>query len=330
MKSGNRSIVHVAVFVALIIALGLAAKHSESFVPKGKTLDGSYTENPFERRDRFFGTAVAGPHIWIVGTEGKIVHSTDSGKTWEIQASGVEENLQDAAAWDERRAIIVGDDNLVLVTENGGETWKRVDAPKTRVVNKLHRVVTGAGGEAWAVGVMNTVLYSSDWGNSWQRKSKVMDVAVNDISVLGDVLVCVGEFGNIWRSGDRGETWQAVELPIESSLMAVDFRDARNGVAVGLNGMVLVSSDQGKTWQKAQGVGTTEHLFDIAWHNDGWMAVGDSGVYLTGEKGESAWKAGKLSQRELGWHTELSRKNSGVVIVGITSGKLADGEWSYF
>ena len=107
----------------------------------------------------------------MAGSGGKVVRSDDGGQSWSIQETGATENLQAIDAWDPDRAVAVGNDGVVLVTADGGESWTRVDVPRSDIANKLIRVRCAADGEAWAVGVMGMILHSRDWGASWQRRA---------------------------------------------------------------------------------------------------------------------------------------------------------------
>ena len=51
------------------------------------------------------------------------LNTTDGGKTWHPQHSGVTEDLQHIVFIDEKHGWI-GGDRVLLRTENGGETWQ--------------------------------------------------------------------------------------------------------------------------------------------------------------------------------------------------------------
>ena len=86
--------------------------------------------------------------------------------------------------------------------------------------------------------------------------------------------------------------------------MSIFFRDPQNGVAAGLSGAVLTTQDGGSHW--AQPVRQTrEHLNHVIWDGARWVAVGDKGVMVTGVGGEQAWKAARISEGDLSWHTQV-------------------------
>ncbi len=62
-------------------------------------------------------------------------------------------------------------------------------------------------------------------------------------------LVAVGERGLILLSDDDGKSWRQAEVPVSTTLTAVQFVDGQVGWAVGHSGVVLKSSNAGETWQ---------------------------------------------------------------------------------
>jgi photosystem II stability/assembly factor-like uncharacterized protein len=61
---------------------------------------------------------------WIVGSEGKILNSTNGGKLWREQKSNVTNDLKDIAFFDSSNGFAIGDDGMILKTQNGGNVWR--------------------------------------------------------------------------------------------------------------------------------------------------------------------------------------------------------------
>lgn len=64
----------------------------------------------------------------------------------------------------------------------------------------------------------------------------------------GDRIVAVGERGIIALSDDGGARWRQAPCPVSVTLTMVRFVDAKNGVAVGHGGSVLMTADGGESW----------------------------------------------------------------------------------
>lgn len=318
------------IFIVATAVLLIAAAYSEYFVPSGFSAE-KFIAAVVERRDSMYGITKAGDStLWMVGNNGKIVCSTDLGKTWTAQESGITKHLQGVAAWDERRAVACGNDGIVLVTQDGGKTWTTPEVPKSEIANKLIKVKTIANGRAWAVGAMGMVISTTDWGATWTRRMEEEDTAWNDIVFTDEkTAVLVGEFGKIRRTEDGGNTWQTVTSPVESSILALAARDAENWVAVGLDGLMIISSDGGNAWRLVDEKISKEHLLALAWKGDGWVAVGNLGVVVFGSPAADKWETRQLSRTDLMWHTDMTVSASGIFIVGGTQGIYKGGEWSY-
>jgi photosystem II stability/assembly factor-like uncharacterized protein len=71
---------------------------------------------------------------------------------------------------------------------------------------------------------------------------------LQSVTRAGSRLVAVGQRGHIVVSPDDGKSWQQSPVPVSSDLTAVYFVDAKNGWAVGHDGVILASNDGGLTW----------------------------------------------------------------------------------
>ena len=113
-----------------------------------------------------FTFASPGGAQWRGGTVGLIEHSTDQGRTWQAQASGVTLDLAAGSAPSDQVAWIVGHAGVILRTTDGG-TWQRVTSPNATITDwtgveasdaqhatitakDQHRFITTDGGQSWA------------------------------------------------------------------------------------------------------------------------------------------------------------------------------------
>lgn len=154
---------------------------------------------------------------WIVGEFGKILHTSDGGKTWqEQQESLVGEEIVDALdlptfygidCIDAQRCVTVGLDGRVAATTDGGATWA-FEEVAGNFSEPLFTVQLFPDGSGWAAGVAGEVLKRD--GGKWQPANLGMRV----FSWLRQVGFAdanngwlVGGFGTILRTRDGGKTW---------------------------------------------------------------------------------------------------------------------------
>jgi photosystem II stability/assembly factor-like uncharacterized protein len=283
-----------------------------------------------ELRDRFYGVVANDTLIWAVGKDGKIVRSEDAGKTFVVQSVPVAVNFQDIAMWDPRTAVVVGNAGTVMTTSDGGQTWSQgaIELPVDSS-GKLFRVELDPAGRAWTVSELNFIAVSEDKGATWRRVTQEdEDRAWNDIAFAGQRICVAGEFGALRCSDDDGATWHEKPTGLDISLMALEFRDPANGVAVGLNGLIVTTADGGETWTRQPVEGLARHIFDVRWDGQRWVAVGDKGLLLFGAADGTAWEVTRLTETDFAWHTGVTVLSQEAFIAsGQSLGVYRSGKW---
>lgn len=100
---------------------------------------------------------------WIVGRFGQILRSRDGGLTWQTQESPVRTSLSSVLFDSAGRGWITSDSGL-LVSEDGGETWRTALDGDWYFLNRLISV----GGSLWAVGPFD-ILKRDPTGLAWRH-----------------------------------------------------------------------------------------------------------------------------------------------------------------
>lgn len=212
------------------------------------------------------------------GALSRIYTTNDGGKRW-----GLRYQVKEAAGfldcfdfWDERRGIAYGDsvagELFVLRTEDGGESWTRVEGKSLPAAGEGEGgfaasgtcVRVGADGEAWigtGAGGNARVLRTGDWGATWQASEPPIvlgeTAGIMSVTIVGNTLVALGGdlarpeavTSNVASSPDGGERWGIASSPTFAG--AVYGSSSAGGilVAVGPKG-VSVSSNAGQTWSR--------------------------------------------------------------------------------
>jgi hypothetical protein len=100
----------------------------------------------------------------VVGSEGNILKTTNTGQTWENIYSGVVEDLWDIEFLDRKTGFAVGDFGRILKSEDGGETWRKTNSGTQENIYCITFVNDLKG---WA-GTENGMRYTTDGGETWQ------------------------------------------------------------------------------------------------------------------------------------------------------------------
>ncbi len=98
---------------------------------------------------------------WIVGFGGQILRSDDSGATWKAVPSPVKTWLTSIAFDKANRGWITADESL-LVSENGGDTWRTVTVEDRLFLAQFVPV----NGTLWAIGQLGVLTQN---GMNWKR-----------------------------------------------------------------------------------------------------------------------------------------------------------------
>ncbi len=272
---------------------------------------------------------VSGSVAWASGTRGRVAHTSDGGRTWKIDtvpgaatldlraifatnarrvwtmSAGLADSGQaqifhtddgtrwsrqfstsekgvflDAMAfWDDEHGVALSDPAdgklFVLVTNDGGKAWNRVSPERAPAM---------LAGEA-AFAASGTCLIVQGKTNAW-------------IGTGG------GAKARVFRSTDRGRTWNVAETPVHagssaSGIFSVAFSDATHGVVVGgdytkpkvPSDNVAITMDGGATWRLARGPMPQGYMSGVAFvpgtSGKSLVAVGLGGTARSDDGGES-------------------------------------------
>ena len=251
---------------------------------------------------------------WAVGSKGALLHTEDGGQSWRTAPRPTPDTLRDVYFADERRGWLVCERSIyelytktdarsyLLRTEDGGQTWARVEAAGADVDVLLLRVVFADEQHGWAFGEGGALYVTRDGGANWSRQRvPTPHVLLGAVFLDGARGWLSGANATMLFTADSGEQWRTLSLPVElarARLNAVEFVNGWRGWAVGNAGLILSTADGGRTWHQAQGVETEANLNDVKFLNEqeGW-AVGAGGTILHTIDGGAKWEVETSSTR---------------------------------
>jgi photosystem II stability/assembly factor-like uncharacterized protein len=171
------------------------------------------------------------------GEASRIYQTADGGRTWTLrfQNANPDAFFDALAFWDRQHGLAMSDpvdgSFLIIATDDGGKTWQALPG------DKMPSALQGEGGFA----ASGTCLVTQGKQNAW--------------------LVTGGKTARVFRSTDRGRSWEVVTAPLRSEteasgIFSIAFRDAQNGAIVGGDYQqpkvaaqnAALTHDGGRTW----------------------------------------------------------------------------------
>lgn len=182
-------------------------------------------------------------HIWFATSEGNVYFSADGGLTWELQDSATAsagKPLNCIKFADFQNGYAVGDDDTIIHTTDGGDTWSAITSPTDATDDLLslhvfsqYRLIFGDDtGDIWQ---------SWDEGVNWEAKAYSGQAAtdqINDMMFVNDLTGFMVQntnapVGYVHRSKDGGHTWERLDTPTNAGLNAIWVCDQNLAYAVG-------------------------------------------------------------------------------------------------
>jgi photosystem II stability/assembly factor-like uncharacterized protein len=222
----------------------------------------------------------AGTAAYMVGSEGVIVKTTNSGTNWVVQSAS--SSLSSVFFLNANTGTAVGNNGTVLRTTNAGTNWI---AQTSGVTSSLGEVYFTDANTGTAVGDLKTILRTTNGGTSWVSQST--SGSESYVSVFfsnASTGTITGSSGSILRTTNGGTNWIAQTSGTTNTLNSVFFTDVNTGFAAG-NALILKTTNGGTNWISTSFTGKFFYNLYFTNANTG-TAVGSSGViYRTTDAG---------------------------------------------
>ena len=180
------------------------------------------------------------------------------GGTWEVQASGVEDHLNDVTFVSDRVGWAIGGHNTILHTADGGKTWAR-QVDRQDKGPTFHRVLFTGPKAGWvSTEILGTILHTADGGATWEKvplpSPRAAGVSYTQVAAVGDeFLLQYAKF--VFRTADAGRTWDERTHTFPADSLAKGgmwFADPSHGCAAWNAGRLAVTADGGRTWAEGR------------------------------------------------------------------------------
>lgn len=217
-----------------------------------------------------------------------------------------------------KRFVAVGDHGIVLLSDDGGKTFRQ--AKHGPISAKLNAVSFVDERHGWAVGHWGAILATEDGGETWQLQRTDTSTDQPLFAVHFDDArngVAVGLWSLVLTTSDGGAHWNPVSLPAppeggkaDRNLLGI-FSDAKGAWYVAAErGMILRSVDRGATWTYLDTGYKGSFWTGLALADGSLIAAGLRGTVYRSDDGGNSWKA-----------VDTGSKSS-ITAIGIVGGRL--------
>ena len=229
---------------------------------------------------------------FVVGSTGVISKTTDGGATW-APLTPPQTNF----AFFQMKIIsaveiyAVGAPDFLYKSTDLGSTWTPLPIiPVSGVSDTLVFYSLEKQGSLLTMsGDFGVIAQSTDGGMSWTSNNFLLTTALmNDIQEVPNTstVVAVGRQRTlnqrqVLRSTDMGDSWSAIDVPVNTDLQAVSFVDSQLGYACGTNSQVVKTTDAGLTWAPVTRPSATNYVLqamEFVDANTGWVFVNSATV----------------------------------------------------
>lgn len=232
------------------------------------------------------------------------------------------------------RLVAVGDYGVIVLSDDGGKTWRQASSIATR--SMLTAVTFADAKLGWAVGHGGTVLHTADGGETWTR----IDSAASDVTLLSAWFedakhgIVAGAFGFAMATDDGGKTWK------EFAVGEGDDRDRHLNAIFALPGGPLFIAAEAGTLFRSTDSGRTWTTLRLPYNGSLWggLALRDGTAIVFGMRGHAlrstdqgrSW-TDAVTGTDQSWSGGLQLADATVVLVGLGGAvaKSTDGGRSY-
>ena len=237
-----KSLLHIFLFFFLLSQQHYTQWTNQNPIPNGNQL-----------RSVFFIDDYTG---WIVGSDGLITKTTNSGLDWIEENSPSTTYLKAVKFVDNNIGWVVGDSGLILTTTNGGSDWTVQTSGISENLNSVDFYNANIG---WVVGHNGTILKTTDGGSNWN--SIVSGTTYHLFSVYFiDAITGWAVGGNVvyqkllLKTTDGGNTWFPLQVTTDNNIRgpfySVYFINPDVGWIGGTSNTIFKTLNGGTTWYR--------------------------------------------------------------------------------
>jgi photosystem II stability/assembly factor-like uncharacterized protein len=241
---------------------------------------------PLAPESLLLDVALAGDRLVAVGERGHILLSDDYGRTWKQSGTSTRSTLTAVYFVDETHGWAAGHENVILATQDGGESWIR-QFPPGGIEERFLDIRFTDRKKGLAVGAYGFARITRDAGETWEAHEVTWEeMHLNRISQGPDGRMFLAvEGGLLLTSPDEGESWEELPSPYEGSLFGILPLGPRALLTYGLRGNIFRSVDGGQNWIQVENESHVLIMHGIRLSAGHIVLAGMNGQFLISQDG---------------------------------------------
>ena len=213
------------------------------------------------------------------------------------------------------RLVVVGERGIVVLSDDGGATWRQARVPVSVTLTAVRFPDAKHG---YAVGHGGVVLSSEDAGESWTKRFDGMQAArimLRQAQARGD-------------AASMREAERLVADGADKPFLDLHFFDARRGLVVGAYNLAFYTEDGGQTWQswmERLDNPKSLHLYAVRAKANRILVAGEQGLVLSSEDAGRSFKRLDTPYHGSFFTAELIAEN-GILLAGMRGNVWRSGD----
>ncbi|MFC1561891.1 YCF48-related protein [candidate division KSB1 bacterium] len=233
---------------------------------------------------------------------------------WTLQnPESISTPLEAVWTFNSQKAIVIGMNSKVIMTEDSGDSWTTIDFPDSQ---HLINIFFSSDTTGW-IRCYSSIYKTTDGGMSWIKtempfKQTSIDEHIIDLFFINETVGWMVYYDSVdtelWQTTDGGENWVNIyQFFNELEYVNISFIDEQTGFAA--NDGLYKTADGGQSWEMILGREIKAlHFFDT---NTG-IVLDRSGFVLKTTDGGEHWETYQVNGS--GWEIHFTDELNGVVL----------------
>jgi len=227
---------------------------------------------------------------FIVGDNGILLKSNDSGNSWTIEKWGAF-TFNDIKMIDENAGFIAANNGYILKTVDGGKTWQTMEWEN---ITSNFNAIDFYNDKGIIVGDRSYIITTFNKGKIWQMqqlpqgKYKKNFLNFNNVQIADEnTVIIVADDGFYLKGNKNFNLWTPNKFK-DNNLYALYFFNSKRGLMAGEKSDIYLTENGGEQWIFKKLKGT--RINELSFHNNLLWAIGNNSLLMSSKDNGKSWQ----------------------------------------